>query len=69
MFGAISVNAADDLTPKEQIIKQILQKNYNYDAGISREFGHWAKLQLGRNESLYDTKYHQETTYTDHYNT
>ena len=32
MFGAISVNAADDLTPKEQIIKQILQKNYNYDA-------------------------------------
>lgn len=31
-FGAISVNAADDLTPKEQIIKQIIQKNYNYDA-------------------------------------
>lgn len=33
MFGTIAVNAGnDDLTPKEQIIKQILQKNYNYDA-------------------------------------
>ena len=32
MFGAISANAGDDLTPKEQIIKQIIQKNYNYDA-------------------------------------
>ena len=32
IFGAVSVNAADDLTPKEQIIKQIIKKNYNYDA-------------------------------------
>lgn len=32
IFGALAVNASDDLTPKEQIIKQILQKNYNYDA-------------------------------------
>lgn len=33
MLGTIAVNAgSDDLTPKEQIIKQILQKNYNYDA-------------------------------------
>ena len=32
IFGALAVNAADDLTPKEQIIKQILQKKYNYDA-------------------------------------
>lgn len=32
MFGALSAKADDDLTPKEQIIKQILQKNYNYDA-------------------------------------
>jgi len=31
-FGTLSANAADDLTPKEQIIKQIIQKNYNYDA-------------------------------------
>ena len=31
-FGAVAANAADDLTPKEQIIKQIIQKNYNYDA-------------------------------------
>jgi ankyrin repeat protein len=34
VFGAVAVNAedADSLTPKEQIIKQIIQKNYNYDA-------------------------------------
>ena len=32
IFGSISANAADDLTPKEQIIKQIIQKKYNYDA-------------------------------------
>ena len=32
MFGAIAANAEDDLNPKEQIIKQIIQKNYNYDA-------------------------------------
>ena len=33
VFGTISVNAEEiTLTPKEQIIKQIIQKNYNYDA-------------------------------------
>ena len=32
IFGVLSVSASDDLTPKEQIIKQILQKKYNYDA-------------------------------------
>ena len=32
VFSAVSANAEDDLTPKEQIIKQIIQKNYNYDA-------------------------------------
>lgn len=32
VFGTLAVNASDDLTPKEQIIKQILQKKYNYDA-------------------------------------
>ena len=38
MFGAIAANADDDLTPKEQIIKQILQKKYNYDAtGILKD--------------------------------
>ena len=31
-FGTLAVSASDDLTPKEQIIKQILQKKYNYDA-------------------------------------
>ena len=32
IFGAIAAQADDDLTPKEQIIKQLIQKNYNYDA-------------------------------------
>lgn len=36
-------------------------KNYNYDANASREFGLWAKLQAGRRQSVYDTKYHQQT--------
>ncbi len=36
-------------------------KNYNYEANISREFGVWAKLQAGRSQSVYDTKYHQQT--------
>ena len=31
-FGALCAYADDDLTPKEQIIKQILKKKYNYDA-------------------------------------
>ncbi len=36
-------------------------KNYNYDANVSREFGLLAKLQAGRRQNLYDTRYHQET--------
>lgn len=36
-------------------------KNYNYDANVSREFGIWAKLQAGRRQNVYDTKYHQQT--------
>ena len=33
MFGAVSVNAEEtSLTPREQIIKKILQDNYNYNS-------------------------------------
>ncbi len=32
MLGAVAATTDADLTPKEQIIKQILQKKYNYDA-------------------------------------
>ena len=50
-------------------------KNYNYDANISREFGRWLTLQAGRRESYYDTKYEHPTLfdrdyhskYTDNY--
>ena len=36
-------------------------KNYNYEANISREFGIWAKAQVGRSQSVYDTKYFVQT--------
>ncbi len=42
-------------------------KNYYYDANISRDIGVWAKIQAGRNESLYDTKFHNPTTYDRNY--
>ncbi len=32
MLGTVAATTDADLTPKEQIIKQILQKKYNYDA-------------------------------------
>ena len=32
-------------------------KNYYYDANASRDIFSWAKIQAGRRESLYDTKY------------
>ena len=32
MLGAVAATKDSDLTPKEQIIKQIIQKKYNYDA-------------------------------------
>jgi len=32
MFGTIAANADDELTPKEQIIREIIKKNYNYDS-------------------------------------
>lgn len=42
-------------------------KNYNYDAGITKDFGVWAKLQAGRNQSLYDTKFHRQTMEDQNY--
>lgn len=42
-------------------------KNYNYDANISRDFGIWARLQVGRNQSVYDTRYHQQTALDRNY--
>lgn len=32
IMGAYAATTDDDLTPKEQIIKEIIKKNYNYDA-------------------------------------
>ena len=42
-------------------------KNYSYDAGFTRDFGVWAKLQAGRTQSLYDTKFHQQTALDRNY--
>ena len=37
-------------------------KNYNYDAGLTRSFGKWATLQAGHRQSCYDTDYKEETS-------
>lgn len=42
-------------------------KNYYYDANASRDIGHWAKIQAGRRESYYDTRYDVETTLDRNY--
>lgn len=42
-------------------------KNYYYDANASRDIGHWAKIQAGRRESYYDTRYNVETTLDRNY--
>lgn len=42
-------------------------KNYNYDAGIIRNFGTWARLMAGRSQSVYDTKFHQQTVFDKNY--
>ncbi len=36
-------------------------KNYYYDANASRDIFSWARVQAGRRESLYDTKYDMPT--------
>jgi len=36
-------------------------KNYNYDANASRDFGTWLTLQGGRRETYYDTKFLEPT--------
>ena len=42
-------------------------KNYFYDANASRDLGRWARVQVGRRESLYDTKYGEETSFNRNY--
>lgn len=36
-------------------------KNYNYDVNVSRDFGRYARAEVGQRQSLYDTKYDIET--------
>lgn len=42
-------------------------ENYYYDANASRDIGHWAKIQGGRRESYYDTRYDTQTTLDRNY--
>ena len=42
-------------------------KNYNYDASLTRDFGVWARLSAGRTESLYDTKFYHQTVFDRNY--
>lgn len=42
-------------------------KNYYYDANASRDIKNWAKVQVGRRENLYDTKYDNPTSLDRNY--
>lgn len=42
-------------------------KNYNYDAGLTTNIGRWATFNAGHRESVYDTRYGQETSLNRNY--
>ncbi len=42
-------------------------KNYNYDAGLTSNIGRWATFNAGHRESVYDTRYGQETAMNRNY--
>ena len=42
-------------------------KNYFYDANASRDIARWARVQVGRRESLYDTQYDMPNAYDRDY--
>ena len=42
-------------------------KNYNHELNISRDIGRWARIQAGRMESIYDTRYGEETSINRNY--
>lgn len=42
-------------------------KNYYYDANISRGIKRWAKIQAGRRESVYDTRYDNPNSFNRNY--
>lgn len=43
-------------------------KNYYYDFNVSRDIKKWAKVEVGRRESVYDTKYDEPSTINRNYN-
>ena len=42
-------------------------KNYNFDANISRDLWHGAKFQAGNRRNVYDTRYHVQTADSRNY--
>lgn len=42
-------------------------KNYYYDFNVSRDIKKWAKVEVGRRESVYDTKYDEPSTINRNY--
>lgn len=42
-------------------------KNYNQELNVSRDIGRWAKIQAGRRESVYDTRYDEPDTINSNY--
>lgn len=43
-------------------------KNYNHELNVSRDFGRWARLQAGKRESVYDTRYDEPNSINRNYN-
>ena len=42
-------------------------KNYYYDFNVSRDIKKWAKVEVGRRESVYDTRYDEPSTINRNY--
>ena len=42
-------------------------KNYNHELNVSRDIGRWARLQAGRRESYYDTRYDEPNSINRNY--
>ncbi len=42
-------------------------KNYNHELNVSRDIGRWARVQAGRRESVYDTRYDENNNLNKDY--
>ena len=42
-------------------------KNYNHELNVSKDLGRWARVQAGRRESVYDTRYEENNNLNRNY--